>query len=127
MKLEPEIKSIIFNCLFLLITCSIVFASCQKETEPPPPDPTSNLALDSIIATKKTIVLWEEILVTAYAKGENLTYIWKTNHGSMLGVNSTTVRYWACFSCEGYNTIECTVSNEFGSISDTIMVMVNRN
>ena len=125
MKHHPIIKDTISFLFFALIMFLVVVTACDKEPESPPPDPTPNLALDSIVATKNTIIIWEEIYITTYARGENLKYHWKANHGSMVGLDSVTAKYWACYSCLGYNTIECTVSNEYGSVSDTIMVQVN--
>lgn len=118
--------SIRFSAIFLFaITISLlIFTSCKKEDENPPVNPSDNLALDSIVATSKTIVVWEEIYITAYARGQNLTYQWSANHGSMMGKDSVTVKYWACFSCTGMNTVECKVSNEYGTVSDTIMIHV---
>jgi hypothetical protein len=127
MKQHPKIKSIISVFFFALILLSVVFTACQKEAEPPPPDPTPNLALDSIVATKTNIIIYEEILITAYARGQNLTYQWKTNHGSMVGLDSVTAKYWACYACIGDNVVECTVSNEFSAISDTIVIHVTLN
>ncbi len=127
MKQHPKIKSIISVFFFALIMLSVVFTACQKEAEPPPPDPTPNLAFDSIVATKTNIIIYEEILITAYARGQNLTYQWKTNHGSMVGLDSVTAKYWACYACIGDNVVECTVSNEFSAISDTIVIHVTLN
>ena len=119
-------KSIKKVFLVLLVFClTILIYSCKKKTDTPQPDPSPNLALDSIVATKKNIITWEEIYITAYARGQNLEFRWNANHGSMLGKDSVTVKYWACESCIGLNTIECTVSNDYGSISDTIMINVN--
>jgi hypothetical protein len=109
----------------LFFTALMLLAGCNKETDKPDIEPTVNLALDSITTTKKHIVVWEEIRVTAHATGENLVYKWETNSGSMIGRDSISVRYWGCPSCLGLNTIQCIVSNEFGSISDTIMVQVD--
>lgn len=109
--------------LFILLVF-LVF-SCNKEDEGPQIDPSDKLALDSLVASKKHIVTWEEITVKAYARGANLKYEWYTNHGSMVALDSVTVLYWACPTCEGLNVIECTVSNEFGSISDTLMIQVD--
>ena len=124
MKPHPIIKNFISVFLFVLIMFSVVFSSCQKEAGPPPPDPTPNLALDSIVASKYNIIIYEEILITVYAQGQNLNYQWKTNHGSMVGLDSVTAKYWACYSCIGDNIVECTVSNEYGAITDTIVVHV---
>lgn len=109
----------------LLMACSLLLNNCDQDNEEPEPEPSVNLALDSITTPKKHIVMFEEILVTAHARGENLKYFWETNHGSMLGKDSITVRYWGCASCIGLNTIQCTVSNEYGSVSDTVMVQVD--
>jgi hypothetical protein len=106
--------------LLLALCCS----SCQKNEDPSPPDPSDDLALDSIRATKKVINVWEVITVTAYARGQNLSFHWTANHGTLVTCDSVAVDYWACSSCVGINTIECSVSNEFGSISDTIMINV---
>jgi len=112
--------------IFLIISCGLLICGCSKnEEESTEPEPTVNLALDSITTPNKHFEIFEEILVTAHARGENLQYLWETNHGSMLGKDSVTVTYWGCPSCIGLNTIQCTVSNKFGSISDTIMVQVD--
>ena len=119
-------KSVQQTCILTILAGLIVIcASCGKEEQEPYVEPTVNLALDSITTPKKHIVMWEEILITAHARGENLAYKWNTNHGSMIGVDSVTVRYWGCPSCIGLNTIECEVSNAFGMVSDTIMILVD--
>jgi hypothetical protein len=118
-------KIIGFSLLTFLILNILLFASCKKEPDPPPPDPSDNLAIDSLVATKKTVVTWEETFITAYARGKNLQFHWSANHGSMIGTDSVTVDYYACESCLGYNTIECKVSNEYGTVSDTVMIQVN--
>lgn len=104
---------------------AILIFSCNKENDHPDANPTENLALDSLIASKKHIVVWEQISVKAYARGQHLKYEWYTNHGTMMALDSASILYWACPSCEGLNTIECTVSNEYGSISDTVMIQVD--
>ena len=113
---------IYFTMMLLLV---ILMFACNKEDDKPDVNPTDKLALDSLVATKKHIVTWEEITVKAYARGESLKFEWYTNHGSMVALDSVTVLYWACPTCEGLNVIECTVSNEFGSISDTVMIQVD--
>ena len=112
--------------LILFVTCAALLSqSCDKQKEEPPVGPSVDLALDSITATKKHIVVWEEIIVRVYARGENLDYKWETSSGSMLPIDSVTVRYWGCPSCVGENIIQCSVSNAFGSVSDTIVVQVD--
>lgn len=103
----------------------VLLLSCNKEKEIPDTGPSDKLALDSLVATKKRILTWEELTVKAFARGENLKFEWYTNHGSMVAIDSSSVLYWACPTCEGLNVIECTVSNEYGSISDTVMIQVD--
>lgn len=111
--------------LMIIVACWVSsFYSCQKDKDPPPPPPGLNLSLDSIVATKTNIVVWEEIYITAFATGAEISYKWQTNHGSMVGIDSTTVLYWACPTCVGRNTVKCTISNNFGTISDTIIINV---
>lgn len=109
----------------LVLLIGILMFACNKEDDKPDANPTDKLALDSLVATKKHIVTWEQITVKAYARGENLNFKWYTNHGSMVTLDSVTLLYWACPSCEGLNVIECTVSNEYGSVSDTVMIQVD--
>jgi len=112
---------ILFTSMFLLFAG----ISCQKESTPSI-DPSNNLAIDSLVATKTDIKAWEEINITAYTRGKNITIKWSANHGSMAGKDSVTVKYWACTSCIGLNTVKCTASNEFGTLYDTIMINVHK-
>jgi len=109
----------------LILLLAILMFACNKEDDSPNVNPSDKLALDSLIATKKHIVIWEQITVKAFARGENLKFEWYTNHGSMVALDSVAVLYWACPSCEGLNIIECTVSNDYGSLSDTVMIQVD--
>lgn len=123
-------KLLIFNRINLykrigvFLFATLLNFSCSKDNSLPQVDPSDNLAIDSIRATKTSIVVWEKIFVTAYTRGENLTFKWKSNHGSLVAKDTSTVKYWACPSCEGLNIIECEVSNAFGMVKDTIMIHV---
>jgi len=108
----------------ILLIGLLMIGSCKKEETTIIPVPTENLALDSLVASKKDIVIWENIQITAYARGKNLSFKWSTNHGSMIGRDSVTVIYYGCNSCVGLNTVECKVSNEYGIVSDTLMINV---
>ena len=110
--------------LVIILVIIGILPSCQVD-DPPKPDPSDKLAIDSLVAAKTDIKIWEKINIIAYTRGENLTFSWSANHGSMADKDSSTVTYWACPSCVGNNTIKCTVTNEYGSVSDTIMVNVH--
>jgi len=109
-------------CLFLFIT---VFPGCNDINDKMEVQSSVLLSIDSIVATDQNIKVWEEITITAFAKGKNLSFLWSTNHGSMMGEVTGTVIYWGCPSCVGLNTVKCAVSNEQGTVSDTIMIQVN--
>ncbi|MFH0894658.1 MAG: hypothetical protein V2A54_09500 [Bacteroidota bacterium] len=112
------------SILPIIFLFALMLNSCKHEPEALPVNPSDNLAIDSIRATKKLIPIWEEIFITVYTRGKNLTYNWSANHGSMSSADSVTIKYWACPTCVGLNTVECKVSNEYGTVSDTIMIRV---
>ncbi len=116
---------LVYFSILVIVFFSFTFYSCKKEKANIEPDPSDNLAIDSIVATKTNIITWEEIFITAYTRGNNITLKWSANHGSMLGTDSSSVKYWACPSCTGTNTIECKASNEYGTISKTITINVS--
>ena len=109
--------------LLLIIFLSINLFSCKKDNSTYV-NPSDNLAIDSLVTTKRNIIVWEEIYIKAYTRGKNLKFNWSANHGSMEGKDSSMVKYWGCNSCIGLNTVQCKVSNEYGTVSDTIMINV---
>ena len=113
-----------FSVFTILLIVGFQLVSCKKDEPKPEVAPSDNLSLDSVVATKTNIVVWEENHITAFARGPAITFKWQTNHGSMVGIDSSTVLYWACPTCVGDNTVKCTVSNAFGSISDTLVIHV---
>lgn len=121
--INSKTNKIVF--VLMIVFLSLSFYSCKKEKNDPEASPSDNLSIDSLVATKINIITWEEIFITAYTRGNNIVLKWSANHGSMLGTDSSTVKYWACPSCTGTNTIECKASNEYGTISKTITIIVS--
>ncbi|PLW93027.1 MAG: hypothetical protein C0592_07715 [Marinilabiliales bacterium] len=111
------------HIILLIFAIGIGLTACKKDPVVEP-DPSDKLALDSLVTEKQEIVVWEKIYIDAYTRGENISFLWSTNHGTLVGSDSSSVQYYACPTCLGLNTIECTVSNDYGSISDTIMIRV---
>ena len=120
---QMNYKSFSIACIVFIFINSFAI-SCKKEKKIEIVEPTVNLTIDSIVATKTNIVVWEKIKITAYTKGQNLKYLWQADHGSMVGKDSSTVTYWGCYSCTGANTVKCTVSDDYGSVMDTIKITV---
>jgi DNA-binding transcriptional ArsR family regulator len=51
---------------------AILMFSCNKKRDTSDINPSEDLALDSLVASKKHLVVWEQISVKAYARGQNL-------------------------------------------------------
>ncbi|MCF8370107.1 MAG: hypothetical protein K9H64_00705 [Bacteroidales bacterium] len=115
-------KIILISLLGIFV---FILASCEKEKDTILVDNSDSLALDSICSTATLIDVWDEIYITAYARGENLSYSWKTDHGSMVGIDSSKVKYWACPSCAGVNKVFCEVTNQYGTVAGEIVITVN--
>ena len=109
---------------FLVFLGIILLGACNSHDDLVPGQTSTTVTIDSIVPSKRNLVVWEECYVSVYARGTNLSYQWEADHGSMIGTGLTTSTYWACPSCLGNNTIKCTVSDANGSVSDTIMVHI---
>jgi hypothetical protein len=107
-----------------IILLAIFVFSCKKDNLNSNVQASDNLAVDSLVATKTNIKIYEQTFIKAYTRGKNLKFQWSANHGTIETTDSSMAMYWACPSCLGLNTIECKVSNEFGTVSDTIMINV---
>ncbi len=121
-----DLKKILNNTKLIFILAILLVVACDDELA----EINENcplLAIDSLVADKTEVIIWEEVFITAYTQGENLRFAWSTNHGSMAGVDSSTVKYWGCPSCDGINTVLCQVSNEHGTVQDTIVITVHPN
>ncbi len=104
----------------VVLTGLALLSACSKKDNS---EPSSQIRIDSITASENPVMAYDTSMITVYATGENLQYKWVANHGKIKG-SGTTVKYSACQSCQGLNTITCKVFNETGEVSDTIMVRV---
>jgi len=98
----------------------VVIAACSKKENT---NPSSEIQIVSLTATANPVMAYDTTVITVVATGNNLQYGWVANHGKIKG-GGTTIKYSACQSCIGLNTITCKVFNETGEISDTIMIRV---
>lgn len=97
----------------LMISCS------KKETK----EISNEIKIVRISSTANPIMAYDTTVITVEATGNNLQYGWEVNHGKIKG-SGTSVKYSACQSCIGLNTITCRIFNETGEVSDTIMIRV---
>ena len=104
----------------VLLICLVMITACSKNNNP---GPSSQIKIISLIASVNPVMAYDTSVITVVASGDNLQYGWVANHGKIKG-SGTTIKYSACQSCIGLNTITCRVFNETGEVSDTIMVRV---
>ncbi len=98
------------------------FWACSKKNDP---TPSESIKIISLTSTLNPVMAYDTTVITVEATGENLQYGWVANHGRIKG-SGKSVKYSACISCIGHNTITCRVFNETGEVSDTIMIRVTQ-
>lgn len=99
------------------------FFACNKEKEDEIKDTTDQISIDSLTATFYTVKAWDTTTINCYTSGVDLIYAWECDHGNFNG-SGTQIKYAAGECCVGLNTITCTVSNEFGQVSEDIQIEV---
>ena len=104
----------------VVLICLAMITACSKNDNP---GPSSEIKIVSLTASANPVMAYDTSVITVVATGENLQYGWVANHGKIKG-SGTTIKYSACQSCIGHNTITCRVFNETGEVSDTIMIRV---
>lgn len=115
----------------LLITTIIglfcLLISCQKEYFDKNTDvPTDKIDYISLTASQDSAKMFEPIIITATAKGENLKYKWQKNKGSLVLESENVAKFWGCPTCINWVTVSCTVSNEYGSETKEVKVFIKR-
>ncbi|HNW75019.1 MAG TPA: hypothetical protein PKN44_15420 [Bacteroidales bacterium] len=105
--------------LLLGIMTALIVGCSKKENS----NPSAEIKIVSLTETVNPVIAYDTTIITVVATGENLKYGWVANHGKIKG-SGTSVKYSACQSCRGMNTITCRVFNETGEVSDTIMIRV---
>lgn len=85
-------------------------ASCNKDNNEDPEDPSQALFFQSLEAEKDTIESGESTKVYAVASGYKLIYYWSATAGDILGSGNEVV--YAASPCHiGKNTITCTIKD----------------
>lgn len=106
---------------------SIILVSCQKEYFDENLDnPTDKIKYISLTASQDSAKMYEPVIITAVAEGENLKYKWQKNKGSLVLESDNVAKFWGCPTCLNWVTVSCTVSNEYGSETKEIKVFVKR-
>ncbi len=114
------------SVIIILITCLISLNSCNEPIVDPGAQTTP--VIDSLSATKLIIAFGgtEPTIISAYAHGGNLTYIWEVDFGDIIPQNNeaTQVSFAGSPCCVGEKEIKCTVSNDKGSDSKIITITI---
>jgi len=112
---------------FLLVAVAIT--GCKKDPENGnPDDSTTYPQILKLTADKYEIMVGGEdpAILTCEASGGNLGYTWEVDLGDIFALNQTgsQVRFTGSECCVGDKLIKCTVSNDRGSVTDTIIVHI---
>ncbi|MBI3133898.1 MAG: PKD domain-containing protein [Bacteroidetes bacterium] len=108
------------NHSFLSVFVLILFAlggtllSCEKEAVQPESQPEETqipLVYDSLYLSGK-VLLHQTCTIVAVAEGNELSYSWELNLGTLLGSGSS-VTFNAC--CAGNHNVKCTVTDGYGN------------
>lgn len=119
-------KSLLF-ALCIAIVIGITVAACQPSyMEDPEDKETSTIEFRVLTASCDSACMFDTIVITADAMGENLQYEWQRAKGSLVPVKGEPNKayFWGCQTCVGRLTVSCTVSNEYGSYTKDIDVFV---
>ena len=115
--------------IYLIIPALISLTACQPEYFEMTEDiPTETINFERLEVSKDTAYMFDTIVVKAIASGESLNYKWQKNKGTLVPkADEPNIAYfWGCPTCTGWLTISCTVSNEFGSYTESINVYILR-
>lgn len=88
--------------------------SCKKENDAPS-TPTP-LSFDSLVSQDLEISFTfnPSTKITAYAKGDGLTYRWSATAGDILGSGKQVTYTANANCCGGYQRITCNVKDKYG-------------
>ena len=116
------------SVLSLLI---VLFIGCSKNNTTDPGTNTTKPTITSLVADKNKILYGaqDQAFITCSATGGNLKYTWEVDLGDIVPQNSdhSKISYTGAACCVGEKTIKCTVSNDKGSDSKTIVITILEN
>ena len=114
--------------LFILVIVTAV-AGCKKDTDNGNQDgSTTHPQIVKLTADKYEIMVGgqDPAILTCEATGGNLSFAWEVDLGDIFALNQTgsQVRFTGSECCVGDKLIKCTVSNDRGSVTDTVIVHI---
>lgn len=106
---------------------SLIVSSCQEDFIVDIEDrPTDLIEFSGITASKDSACMFDTIVLTANARGENLRFTWQYAKGSLVAIKGEPdkVYFWGCQTCCGDLTVSCTVENEHGAYTRDVTVFI---
>ena len=124
-KLYKFSGNLLFIFLLFIIGCSTNNNPVNNNTEQTVP------VILSISAVKTQILYGgqDPAIITCNATGGNLKYVWEVDLGDIIPMNSdhSKVSFTGAACCVGEKIIKCTVSNDKGSDTKTIVITILEN
>ena len=115
-----KIFFIIFLAAFMLTCCQGDYIEYYVDIE------TELITFEGITASRDSACMFDTIVLSAHASGENLEYKWQRTKGSLVQVpdDPSKAYFWGCRTCVGDLTVSCTVLNEHGQYTKDVTVFV---
>jgi len=112
-----------------IILLTVTILSCKKDTDTSDPGVvTTYPEIIELKADKYEIKVGGEdpCILTCEASGGNLSYVWEVDLGDIFAINEegSQVRFTGSECCVGDKLIKCTVSNDLGSVTETVIVHI---
>ncbi len=120
MKKIPFTIILLFLFACLLTNCQEAFFEEYADIE------TERISFDGITASRDSACMFDTIVLSAHASGDNLNYKWQRTRGSLVPLpdDPSKAYFWGCQTCVGDLTVTCTVSNEHGQYTKDVTVFV---
>jgi hypothetical protein len=108
--------------LTFLLAVTLFACKPAEEIDPNSEHPT----IISLTSEKSEIKIGESTKITCEATGGNLEYEWSVLLGDIIPANESgsEVTYSGFECCSGEKTISCTVKNDKGTATDTLVVNI---
>jgi PKD repeat protein len=110
----------------------MLLSGCKKDSTPVDPNVVTTIPSIQSLSADKLVIMYgneDHAIITCNASGGNLKYTWEVDLGDIIPQNTdrSKVSYTGAACCVGEKTINCTVSNDKGSASKTIIITILEN
>ncbi len=119
-----------FRILTIIVLSVVFLISCEKEDSPAANVETTTPEIVSLSSDKSNINFGGEEFATisCEATGGGLSFVWEVDLGDIFVLNEdgSQVRFTGSECCIGEKIITCTASNDNGSVSETIVIVIDK-